>query len=234
MSSDLEDFEAVSKKCWNDSYLLVENENLWGSPAVPYVFRAMPFFQNSGGVVLDIPCGDGRNTRELAKTSTMVIGADASINALSLAKNVLEEGGLDRRVLFLEADVFQTKFLSNQFSGIFCWDLLGHLRDPMSALNELLRICKTGGKIVGSVFSMNDPARVDNRMMRLKKETEEYFYLDKFYFRFYNEGEVWDLLGRLDARVDVVELSRWTEPPHEGYREYEHEHESWAFTVTKL
>jgi ubiquinone/menaquinone biosynthesis C-methylase UbiE len=233
MNSDLEDFEVASKKCWNDSYVLVENENLWGSPAVPYVFRAIPVLQN-GGVILDIPCGDGRNTIELAKASSMVIGADASVNALSLAKNVLEKNGLDSRALFLEADVFRTKFLSNQFAGVFCWDLLGHLRDPMAALQELVRICRSGGKIVGSVFSMDDPARVDNSMSRLSDDTEEYFYLNKFYFRFYHEAELRDLLGKLDAKVEVVELSRWTEAPHEGYREYEHEHESWAFTLTKL
>jgi hypothetical protein len=57
------------------------------------------------------------------------------------------------------------------------------------------------------------------------------YYYNTFYFRFYDKENVIDLLSGFDVEVEMLELTRWMEPPHEGYRE--HEHESWAFTIAK-
>jgi hypothetical protein len=62
---------------------------------------------------------------------------------------------------------------------------------------------------------------------------EEYLFDKKFYFRYYDKGSVLSLLKRFKTNTISLETTSWKEPPHEGYREYPHEHESWAFVIEK-
>ena len=120
--------------------------------------------------------------------------------------------------------------MDEAFDGIFCCDVLGHLTQPRQALEELLRICRPGRSIVANVFALGDSTRGPN-MTEIGHE--EYIFDNRFYFRFYEQEEVERLLHEVDADIVWNRLVRWTEPPHEGYREYEHEHESWLFAIRK-
>ena len=41
------------------------------------------------------------------------------------------------------------------------------------------------------------------------------------------------LLSSVGMVADSVEVASWWEPPHAGYRDYVHEHESLIFRITK-
>jgi hypothetical protein len=121
--------------------------------------------------------------------------------------------------------------LNEQFEGIFCCDLLGHLKRASLAISELIRICRRGGYIVGNLFAIGDSTRgIDMRIVG----KEEYVYKDKFYFKFYDRQGVVDLLQSFNIEIVSLKLIRWTEPPHKGYREYAHQHQSWVFAMRKL
>jgi len=230
MRTNPENVDELAKSSWNQSYNLLRNPDLWGANPVPYVQRAVDLFRASSSIkVIDFPCGDGRNTVPLAKGLPFVVAGDVSANALRITKRVLETHEI-RNCLLLESDIFGTRFLDEQFDGVFCWDVLGHLKNVSLALTELLRICRRGGYIVGSLFAPGDSSRgVDMRSMG----NEEYMYLDKFYYKFYRQQDVIGLLQSLNAEITLLELTIWSEPPHEGFREYPHEHQSWAFTIKK-
>jgi ubiquinone/menaquinone biosynthesis C-methylase UbiE len=230
MSEKSEDLDNFAKAAWDHSYDLQNNPNLWGAEAVPAAKKAVEIFNISSGWVLDLPCGDGRNTVALAKKIPYVVAADASPNALKITSKVLRSHGIKNCVL-VESDIFNLKFIENQFDGIFCWDVLGHLQNVEPAIAELLRVCKPGGKVIGSLFALGDSTRgVD---MRPLGGTEEYIYANTFYYKFYTESDVLDLLQKFEASVGTLELVKWNEPPHEGFREYPHEHQSWMFTLEK-
>jgi hypothetical protein len=72
---------------------------------------------------------------------------------------------------------------------------------------------------------MGDSTRGSN-MESIGKE--EYIFDSRFYLRYYDLPDVEDLLKAVGVVAESLELSRWTEPPHEGYREYPHDHESWG------
>lgn len=218
------------KSNWNRSYDLTRSVNLWGDESVPFVLQAAELFaENDLGKVIDFPCGDGRNLVQLAKRLPIAVGADSSANALKISQTLVAGLGV-RNCVLVESDIFDSGFASDQFDGVFCWDVLGHLTNVECAITELIRICRKGGIVIGSIFAMGDSTRGDN--MR-SIGPEEYIYADKFYFKFYEKEGVAELLGRFDVEVLSIELSTWTEPPHEGYREYEHEHQSWVFTIKK-
>ena len=225
------DLETVGKERWNDSYVLSSSANLWGDPPVPFTETASDIFSADGArTVLDLPCGDGRNIPPLAGKFTTVVGADSSANAIQIAGGRLKQAGFGN-VLLLQSDIFTTNFADDMFDGVFCCDVLGHLQHPADALRELLRVCRPGRHVVANIFALEDSTRGDN-MIQLGKE--EYIFDGRFYFRFYDEDAASELCGRVTgAELRSMELVRWMEPPHEGYREYEHEHASWLFALRK-
>jgi ubiquinone/menaquinone biosynthesis C-methylase UbiE len=183
-------------------------------------------------VVLDLPCGDGRNLPPLANSFPAVVGADSSANALQLCAKRMARAGLGNTVL-LEADIFATRFVSDAFDGVFCCEVLGHLQEPVNALRELIRICRPGRHVVANVFALEDSIRTDSKIAKINDG--DYLFDDRIFFHFYDENEARELCGKVAdiAEPLPVKFIRWTDPPHAGYRNYDHEHSSWLLVLRK-
>jgi ubiquinone/menaquinone biosynthesis C-methylase UbiE len=227
--------DAAQIPLWNNAYDSTEVEgqgNLWGDPPVPYAEKAAELFAaNSAAVIMDLPCGDGRNLPPLAKGAPIVIGGDTSQNAMGIAEKVALRAGIRNQVVFVEVDAFATGLLDDSVDGIFSWDLLGHLTEPEDALLEMYRVLRPGGHIVANMWTMNDCQVSDPLIKEIgPKEYVDHF---DFYCRFYDREDLDALLERVGLVAESVEVQSWWEPPHAGYRDYEHEHESLIFTIKK-
>jgi ubiquinone/menaquinone biosynthesis C-methylase UbiE len=227
--------DAAAIPLWNGAYepaRLNGSSNLWGDPPVPYAETAAALFrQNSASVVLDLPCGDGRNLPPLAAGAPILLAGDTSANAMAIARTVTGKAGVSEKVVFVEVDAFATGFLDGSIDGIFCWDLLGHLRNAEDALRELYRVLSPGGSLVANMWTMNDCQVTDPNIRQVSpKEFIDHF---EFYCRFYDEADLRALLSSVGLSADSVEVASWWEPPHAGYRDYVHQHESLIFRVTK-
>ena len=220
---------------WNDAYQVPQTKgesNLWGDPPVPYAATAAELFARNGArVILDVPCGDGRNLPPLTRGAPVVLAGDTSQNAMRIAEQVVEKAGVRDQVVFVEVDAFGTGLLDESVDGIFCWDLLGHLRDAEDALKEFFRILRPGGSLVANQWTMNDCQTSDPNIREIAPK--EYIDHFDFYCRFYDRADLDAQLASVGLTAAAVEVQRWWEPPHAGYRDYEHEHESLIFTVTK-
>lgn len=220
---------------WDNAYehaSLRGDANLWGDPPVPYAAVAAEEFARAGAkVVLDLPCGDGRNLPPLAQGAPVLLAGDTSPNGMAIAEAVVDRAGTRDKTVFLRLNAFDTGLLDASVDGIFCWDLLGHLTKPDDALRELWRVLRPGGAIVANMWTMND-CQVSDPLI---KEVAPKVYIDHFdfYCRFYDAADLDALLGAVDLPAEKVETQRWWEPPHSGYRDYEHEHESLIFTIRK-
>jgi ubiquinone/menaquinone biosynthesis C-methylase UbiE len=221
--------EHEQRELWDQSYALQSAANLWGDPPVPYVEQACEAWQGTVGPILELPCGDGRNTVSLAQRVSALAAADSSARAIDIALSRVRDLQLSNCV-FVQADAFSLPFSEGQFAGVFYWDLLGHLRRPEAALAEALRVCQPNGIVVGNVFAPGDSTKGDNQE---QIGAEEYVFDGRFYFRYYERESITRLLEDLPAGVERVERTSWAEPPHQGYREYAHDHESWAFILRK-
>ena len=227
--------DAAAIPLWDGAYdpsQLRGHGNLWGDPPVPYAQTAARLFaRNEATVVLDLPCGDGRNLPPLATGTSILLGGDTSANAMAIAEQVATKAGIRDRAVFVKVDAFDTGFLDASVDGIFCWDLLGHLTDPGDALREMHRILRPGGHLVANMWTMNDCQVTDPNIRKTgPKEFIDHF---EFYCKFYDHDDLEALLSSVDMRAETVEVASWWEPPHAEYRTYEHQHESLIFTIKK-
>jgi ubiquinone/menaquinone biosynthesis C-methylase UbiE len=218
-----------SKKHWEESYQNTGDSKLWPEVPVPFLSRAITSYGFEPKSLIDIPCGDGKNSSALAIGCRHLVCADASRTALAKAKAKLDEERLDR-CLFMEVDATLTPFCDDQFDGVFCCDLLSHLRDPLVALREMIRIVRPGCCVVANVFSLADSTR-QSSIQHLHQE--DYLYLDRFFFRYYSHDTVLQLLSQCEAEVTWLDEFNWQEPPHPKYREHWHSHSSFVFCVSK-
>ena len=227
------DLDAIGRDRWNDAYVLSSNSSLWGDAPVPFAQTAVDdFSSHSARTILDLPCGDGRNLPPLADRFATVVGADSSANAIQLSAARIKKTELSN-ILLLESDIYATSFADGMFDGVFCCDMLGHLQRPANALRELLRICRPGRHVMASIFALEDSIRRDDRMARVGDR--EYIFDKRIYHHFYDEHAARSLCKDVDdaAELQSIQLVRWMDPPHEGYREHEHLHASWLVTLRK-
>ena len=235
MNADEPGQDAAAIPLWNaayDSSHLAGQGNLWGDPPVPGAETAARLFAaNSASIVIDLPCGDGRNLPPLAGGTSVLLAGDTSVNAMTIAEHVARQAGIRDKTVFVKIDAFDTGLLADSVDGIFCWDLLGHLANPQDALTEFARILRPGGRIVANMWTMNDCQVTDPNIRKIgPKEFIDHF---EFYCKFYDRDDLDALLASAGMAAESVEVSAWHEPPHADYRTYEHDHESLVFTICK-
>lgn len=215
---------------WDATYKGAGARGLWGPAHVPYIERLTTRLQAAHATkLLDVPCGEGRNLCRLAAQIPIVVGLDSSPTALLTLNYRLSTENI-RNCILLEGDIFKLPFPDNHFDAVLCWDVLGHLQNASGAVAELLRVCRQGGLVIGSLFAMTDSTR------GIGMESigdEEYLYGADCYFKFYSEAKVRALLTPFASPSLNLDLAVWTEDPHPGYRNYVHEHQSWCFIITK-
>lgn len=215
---------------WESSYRNSGESGLWGEAHVPHMEQITnQLLSNGYSKILDAPCGEARNLTMLAKRLPFVVGVDSSHTALEAARRTISRRLLSNTLL-LNGNLFSLPFIDSQFDAVVCWDVLGHLPRADAAIKELLRVCRPGGKVIGSLFALGDSTRGKD-MERIGEE--EYLYHGDCYFKYFTEQTVRSLLTPITEKLDSLELVRWTEGPHPIYRPYEHSHESWCFTLPK-
>ena len=219
------------KNEWDNAYKLEGTSVLWSEPPVPFIQeQAVDIFKKCNPQeVLDLPCGDGRNTLPLAQAFPRVMAADVSSRAVKIARENLEKKNI-RNCSYQDADIFHTPWDNNSFDSILCWGTLGHLARPVLALKELIRILKPGGRLIAGFFSINDPMKGVNMV---EIAPNEFMYDNRFFYRFYTPSDLITIAGELSEKASEVRTTQWEEPPHKGFREYTHMHESHALILKK-
>ena len=102
-----------------------------------------------GRLVLDLACGEGYNTRILARKGAKVTGIDFSEKMIELARRQAEEKlGICYRVL----DATDLKeFSSNYFDIVTCFMSLQDIEKYKRAISEVARVLRNWGRFVFSV-----------------------------------------------------------------------------------
>lgn len=100
--------------------------------------------------VLDLACGEGYNTRILARRGAKVVGADFSKKMIELAKQ--EESKEKLGISYHVLDAANLIGLpDNRFDIVACFMALQDVEDYRRAVSEVSRVLKLGGRFVFSI-----------------------------------------------------------------------------------
>jgi SAM-dependent methyltransferase len=152
--------------------------------------------------VLEVGCSVGHVTEHLVAAGNTVVGVeldpDAAEQASAWATNV--------HVLDLDVDRVSA-VESGRFDVIMLGDVIEHLRDPLSALGDLVTLLEDDGRLIVSVPNVS---HVDIRLMLLEG-TWEYQHdglLDDTHLRWFTNDSLRRLLGQLGFTARRVERIR--------------------------
>ena len=98
--------------------------------------------------VLDVGCGPGSITLDFASLvpEESVLGIDLSLDAISLAQSAATERNV-QNCEYKIGDVMKLDFGDGEFDIVHCHQCILHLPDPIKALKEMNRVCKSGGMV---------------------------------------------------------------------------------------
>ena len=85
---------------------------------------------DEGSLVLDLGCGTGRMTLELAKRGYDMTGVDYSVEMLDIARQNAYELGLSDKILWLCQDVRELELYGTVGITVSCLDTVNHLTSP--------------------------------------------------------------------------------------------------------
>lgn len=103
-----------------------------------YILKLFKKFGQYPTLLLDVACGTGGFSKELARRGIEVIGADMSENMLSVARETSMAEGLD--ILYLCQRAEELDLYGTVNGAICCMDSLNHITDKTDLKNALKRI----------------------------------------------------------------------------------------------
>jgi SAM-dependent methyltransferase len=100
-------------------------------------------------IVLDVACGAGHASEQVASNVRQVVGIDLTPALLAAGRERLEAAGITN-VLLQEGDAASLPFVDGSFDLVMCRSSLHHMPDPGAAVDEMARVCRRGGRVVVS------------------------------------------------------------------------------------
>jgi ubiquinone/menaquinone biosynthesis C-methylase UbiE len=131
-----------------ESYDWVDVADHWRGPESFFhrnrrrVTRTLVKRYGAGNPMLDAGCGTGLNLASLPPGS---VGIDINPRNLALIRRRLPDH------VVVEGDIEAMPFADATFSTVICTEVLAHVPYPKMALDEIRRVLRPGGILIGSV-----------------------------------------------------------------------------------
>ena len=129
---------------FDDPIALLRSEN---KVKAPWILKRL----RTSSTVLDVGCGAGFLSNELALAGHKVTGIDLSESSLAVAHRYDKT----QTVTYTVANAFELPFPDESFDVLCAMDFLEHVEDPAKVIKEFSRVLKPGGKFFFHTFNRN-------------------------------------------------------------------------------
>ena len=213
---------------WESYYSSGSGKALWKEATETFLLEVMDqLVPNEQKIsVLDVGCGDGRNSFIWLVQKHEIFCMDVAQSALGAIRTKCLERGISPPVL-LHENLLETQLPSDRFDVVQSFDVIEHISDASAAIAKLCSLACPGGYIVFNYLTKNDCSYGEG-----EKVDEGTFIYKNTLFKFMSETEI---IKILPENVEIIrsETKRWDDPPHGEYRPYPHTHEAAFFLLKK-
>ncbi len=157
------------------------------------IIRNQPESRRTNNSVLDVGCGGGYLSEELAKSELDVIGIDPSRESIEAAKAHAEQENLDIKYFVGYGE--RLPFESNTFDFVCCCDVLEHVKDYRIIVQEISRVLKNGG--IFFYDTINRTVISKFVMIKIMQEWKSTSFLDP-------NVHIWDMFIKPKELLEVL------------------------------
>lgn len=133
---------------FDDPIALLRAEN---KIKVPWILQYLKNHGNNHRRVLDVGCGGGFLSNELALSGLKVTGVDLSPESLKVARAYDQTKSVNYEV----ADAFHLPYPDESFDILTAMDFLEHVENPAIVIKEFSRVLRPGGFFFFHTFNRN-------------------------------------------------------------------------------
>lgn len=150
--------------------------------------------RSEDNIILDVGCGGGYLSEELAKTNLDVIGLDPSNESIESAQMHAEQEGLDIKYFVGYGE--KLPFESNSFDFVCCCDVLEHVKDFGNIIKEISRVLKNNGIIFYDTINRTLASKLV--MIKIMQEWKGSSFLDP-------NVHIWDMFIKPNELLKVLD-----------------------------
>lgn len=136
---------------YDDPVALLRAEN---KAKFPWILSKLRKFYPKEAKILDVGCGGGFLSNELARQGYAVTGVDLSPESLKVAEAYDVTGTVKYEV----ADAFKLPYPDHSFDVLTAMDFLEHVENPALVIKEFNRVIRPGGLFFFHTFNRNPVA----------------------------------------------------------------------------
>lgn len=201
------------RACYNQDTAWSQDPDGYIEHCKPRILQELP-----NPLLLDLGCGDGRNSAPWLKEARCVIGLDITQEALGAMGRRLRSLPSPPPFVPLHSNIEQIPLADSCVDLVQCLDALPQVYSTRAALEEIARVLRPGGLVLFNAFLLEDCAYGEGAPF----ERNAFLYKGTL-FRFFEPGEVHAMLPPQLRTVQSCQRT-WVDPPHGDYRPYEHTH----------
>ncbi len=180
-----------------------------------------------GSIVLDLGCGNGRNSIYLAKEGMNVIGLDFSLGLIKIAKNKMEWKEVLNRVNLIHGDIASLPLQNDVVDAVLYIATLHHLptsNERLQSLREVARCLKSKGRAIVSAWAQEQEKFKDELKVSKDKKEDGFEFGDIFlpwkmkdgtvfqrYYHLFSKDEFEGLIDK--SGLDVIRIF-WSSDNH--------------------
>lgn len=141
-------YNEQGERWWQPDFSLNLLRKLLNPFRVSYIKRIIEqtFIRQEGITVLEVGCGGGILSEEIAKMGFTVTGIDPAESSLKAARRHAKENHLDIR--YVNAAGERMPFPDCTFEVVLCCDVMEHVKDLPKVIEEISRVLKKDGVFI--------------------------------------------------------------------------------------